>query len=169
MFYWKYFSLVFVYFVLQIGTNQERTRYSTMPEYKIYPYSNNHLILITKTYSQLLAHHLKSFGFHQIVTLKRKRILILTIQRVFIQIRWKAWVSQYGNYGRKTITHQHWFCSNWRDALCYSKHSQRCKRSFRNWSYEIGQQYYQNIFLWSIWKVNACNSRHILDWVHWLW
>ena len=41
------------------------------------------------------------YGFHKIVTLKRKRILVLMIQRLLIQIRWKVSVPQYVNYGRK--------------------------------------------------------------------
>ena len=130
MFYWKYFSLVFVPFVLQTATKQEFTRYFIIPELQRYPWSNHQLILITKNYSQNQVYHIRRYGFHQIVTLNRKRILILTIQRVLIQICWKAWVYQYVNYGRNKITHQHWFWSNWMDAMCYSTHSQRCKMSF---------------------------------------
>ena len=52
-------------------------------------------------YSQYIAHNLLRYGVHQTVTLKRKMILILMIQRVLIQICWKAWVPQYVIYGRK--------------------------------------------------------------------
>ena len=65
---------------------------------KVFYYSRITKIYIIKSstdidknnYSQFLDLHLKRCGFHQIVTLKRKRILILMIQRVVIQICQKA-------------------------------------------------------------------------------
>ena len=97
----KILSLVFGFFVLQIETDQEYTSYSTIPQWQIYPYSNQHLILITKNYSRYKAHHLLRYGFHQIATMKRKGILILIIQILLNKIFWKNSVPQYVNYGRK--------------------------------------------------------------------
>ena len=60
------------------------------------------MILTTKNYFQYPAPHIKRYGNHPIVTLKmRKRILILMIQALVIQICWKALVPQYVIYGRK--------------------------------------------------------------------
>ena len=32
---------------------------------------------------------------------------------------------------KRQFTYQHWFCSNWMDAMCYSTHLKRCQGSFR--------------------------------------
>ena len=78
--------LVFGFLVLQILTNQEWTTFSTFIEWCIYPWSNHHIILITKNYSQYLDHHTKRYGFHHTVITKRNIILIQMFQRVAIQI-----------------------------------------------------------------------------------
>ena len=89
---WNYFSLIFGLFVSQIVTKEERTMFSTMPEWQRSPQSSHHLILITNDYYHHLAHHISRYGVHHIVTMKMETILILMIQIVVIQICWWSWV-----------------------------------------------------------------------------
>ena len=59
------------------------------------------MIFITNKYYQYIAHHLSRYVVHHIVTLNGKRILIMMIQIVVIQIFWSALVPYYVLYGRK--------------------------------------------------------------------
>ena len=72
--------------------------------------------MITKNYSHFQDHHRLRYVFHQIVIIKRKRILILMIQRLLINICWKSWVPQYVNYGIRdnyTSTLKDWATKDW--------------------------------------------------------
>ena len=82
----NYVYLVSGYFVWPIVTNQVWTRLTTILELQISPYPDHRLILLANNYSQYLAPHLKSCGICQTVTMKKKRKLILIIQRVLMQI-----------------------------------------------------------------------------------
>ena len=72
--------------------------YSRMTKISIIKSSTD---LDNKNYSQYLDHYLKRYVLNQIVTLKMKRILILMVHRLVIQMGWKALVTQYVNYVRK--------------------------------------------------------------------